>query len=484
MTSSPPPEPAHNLTGLPSSGAMIAGKYLLGEVIGVGGMGVVLAGEHVELQQPVAVKLLLPRVALYPGARDRFVREARAAARIPGEHAVRILDVGTTEDGVAYMTMERLEGSDLSALLQQRGQLPATEAVDFVLQAIEGVSAAHAVGVVHRDLKPSNLFLAQRKGGRSIVKVLDFGISKTLTGSDAVAMQTLTDPNAPIGSPQYMAPEQIVDGRSVDARADLWALGVILYELLSGQPPFDAASISHLFVKILHEPQRPLSEMRPDLPEALVGVIAACLTKDPGLRVASCAELRRLLLPFASERMRARLANAHDAEGEGEAPIASSPRAAFNSVPASASTDAFRATELQGEARGRGSKPGLVAAAALVLAAAAVFAALRTGSAPPPGGGPTVATTAAASTPPPSVMPAQSATAASAADPPDAASSAPTSASGEPAVSPDATTLQPLQGAASSVPRAAAAPPVARPTGPRPATSTRVKGLGDIRPID
>ena len=481
MTSSPsPPEPAHNLTGLPASGAMIGGKYLLGEVIGIGGMGVVLAGEHVELQQPVAVKLLLPRVALYPGARDRFVREARAAARIPGEHAVRILDVGTTEDGVAYMTMERLEGSDLSALLQQRGHLPATEAVDFVLQAVEGVAAAHAAGVVHRDLKPSNLFLAQRKGGRAIVKVLDFGISKTLTGSDGSALQTLTDPHAPIGSPQYMAPEQIIDGRSVDARADLWALGVILYELLSGQPPFNAASVSHLYVKILHEPQRPLGEMRPDLPEGLVGVIAACLVKDPGLRVASCAELRGLLLPFASPRMRARLTDTHDAEGEGEAPIASSRRATFSSVPAGASTDAFGDTELQGEVRGPRSKRGLVAAAALVLAAVAVVAALRVGAARPSGRGPTV-TTAAASTPaPPRVMPAQSAPAASATGP----SSAPTGASAEPPSSAEATSPQPVKGAVSSAPRATTAPPDARPTEPRPTATGRVRDLGDIRPID
>lgn len=467
---------------VPVEGEVLAGKYRVERVLGKGGMGVVVAATHLQLGLRVAIKFLLEDAS--KETVSRFIREARAAVRLKSEHAARVLDVGDLPDGAPYMVMEYLEGNDLSHLVRSQGALPTAEAVLYVLHTCEAMAEAHSIGIIHRDLKPANLFLTRGADGALTIKVLDFGISKTLTGSDAVAMQTLTDPNAPIGSPQYMAPEQIVDGRSVDARADLWALGVILYELLSGQPPFDAASISHLFVKILHEPQRPLSEMRPDLPEALVGVIAACLTKDPGLRVASCAELRRLLLPFASERMRARLANAHDAEGEGEAPIASSPRAAFNSVPASASTDAFRATELQGEARGRGSKPGLVAAAALVLAAAAVFAALRTGSAPPPGGGPTVATTAAASTPPPSVMPAQSATGASAADPPDAASSAPTSASGEPAVSPDATTLQPLQGAASSVPRAAAAPPVARPTGPRPATSTRVKGLGDIRPID
>ena len=265
MTSSPPPEPAHNLTGLPSSGAMIAGKYLLGEVIGVGGMGVVLAGEHVELQQPVAVKLLLPRVALYPGARDRFVREARAAARIPGEHAVRILDVGTTEDGVAYMTMERLEGSDLSALLQQRGQLPATEAVDFVLQAIEGVSAAHAVGVVHRDLKPSNLLLLDQPDGSLYVKVADFGIAKALKSDLAVDRPEDTSDGWMLGSPAYMSPEQM-GGGGVDARSDMWALGVIIYECLTGRLPFPGRSVAELIINMSVGRFDPPSNVRPTLP--------------------------------------------------------------------------------------------------------------------------------------------------------------------------------------------------------------------------
>ncbi len=327
------------LEGLPGPGELLAGKYRLREALGVGGMGVVVAGEHVRLEQPVAVKMLLPRVALLPGARGRFVREARAAAKIPGEHVVRILDVDTTPEGIAYMIMERLEGVDLGALAAERGHLDPTAAVDIVLQGLEGVAAAHAAGVVHRDLKPSNLFLARQRDGRTVVKVLDFGISKTLS-TEGDASQTLTDPNAPIGSPQYMAPEQITDGRSVDGRADIWSVGVMLYELISGQSPFEATSISHLYVKILHEQPPPLAKLRRGVPVGLSRVIEACLAKDRGARVQTVQELSAMLLPFASPRARAMLASRDDVE----APSVPAVVASLRSVAATSDADALGAT--------------------------------------------------------------------------------------------------------------------------------------------
>ena len=455
---------------LPGSGDVLAGKYRLGETLGAGGMGVVVAGEHIHLEQPIAVKMLLPHVALMPGARDRFVREARAAAKIPGDHAVRILDVDATPEGIAYMIMERLEGADLGALLAERGRLEPVEAVDLILQGLAAVAAAHAAGIVHRDLKPSNLFVARGRDGRTLVKVLDFGISKTLSASGD-ASQTLTDPNAPIGSPQYMAPEQITDARSVDARADIWSVGVMLYELIAGQAPFEAASISHLYVKILHEPAPPLPQLRRGVPPGLVRVIEACLAKDRNERVQTAEELRAMLLPFASPRARAQWAARDDAD----APSVPAVVASLRIVPATSDVEALGQTMPASPSSPR-RRRGLVAAAAGVLAGAALlFLGLQSGSTGTAQDVSSTAESAPASTGP-AVVPGPS---------PEDAPAAPASATASAAASAGAA-APPVT--APSAPSAPPARPAVRPAAPAPSpaptTTAKVKDLRDIRPLE
>jgi serine/threonine-protein kinase len=208
-------------------GRVLLGKYRIEHVLGHGGMGMVLGARHLELGELFALKLLLPHALADEDLKHRFAREARAAARLKGEHAARVHDIGRLEDGAPYMVMEYLEGTDLRALLRARGPLPAAEAVDYMLQACHAIREAHALGIVHRDLKPANLFLARRPDGSACMKVLDFGISKEL-GSVA---GDLTKTGELLGSPLYMSPEQMVRRRDVDGRSDVWALGVVLYEL-------------------------------------------------------------------------------------------------------------------------------------------------------------------------------------------------------------------------------------------------------------
>lgn len=284
-------------------GEVLAGKYRVERIIGYGGMGVVVAAMHEQLQELVAIKLLLPAVGKRPDYTQRFVREARAAVKIKSAHVARVLDVDTLSDGRLYMVMEYLEGKDLAQLLADRGPLPEAEAVDYVLQVCEALAAAHAIGIVHRDLKPSNLFLTDTGSGVPLVKVLDFGISKVTgelmggPGNDA----RLTGESALIGSPLYMSPEQIRSARDVDARADVWALGVILHELLSRETPFIADNHAALLASIVADPPTLLREHRPDASPAIEAVIARCLEKDPSRRVQSVLELARALSAFAKE---------------------------------------------------------------------------------------------------------------------------------------------------------------------------------------
>jgi serine/threonine-protein kinase len=204
--------------------------------------------------------------------------------------------VGTLESGAPYLVMEYLDGQDLSSLVKSRGGLPIAEAVEYLLQACEGLAEAHAMGIVHRDLKPANLFLVRRSDGRFSVKVLDFGISKVTGPGSEVA---LTSTNMAMGSPLYMSPEQIRSAKSVDHRSDQWALGVILYELLAGRAPFGGETIPEVSVKIAMEPPPPLSAARGDVPPALEAVILRCLEKDRERRFANVADLAQALLPYA-----------------------------------------------------------------------------------------------------------------------------------------------------------------------------------------
>lgn len=278
-------------------GDALAGKYVVERVLGAGGMGVVLAAHQLGLDRTVAVKLMLPGRLVAPDALARFLREARATARLRSHHVARVFDVGITETGAPYIVFELLDGVDLGALLKRGGPLPVDEAVEYVLQACEGIAEAHAAGLVHRDIKPSNLFLTTHADGSPCVKVLDFGITKE-TGAGLA----LTETQQAIGSPLFMSPEQMQSSRDVDARADLWSMGVVLYELLTGCLPFQADSVQHLCAKIFFTAPTPPSALRPDLHPTLEAVILRCLEKEPEARWPSIAAFAAALGPFAPQR--------------------------------------------------------------------------------------------------------------------------------------------------------------------------------------
>lgn len=281
----------------PASGEVIAGKYEVESLLGVGGMGVVVGARHIQLGQRVAVKFM--RAGATDGqAASRFLREARAAAALSSEHVTRVLDVGTLDTGAPYLVMEYLAGVDLSDVLRKDGPMSASHAVGIVLQACEAIAEAHALGIVHRDLKPSNLFVSMRKDGTTLIKVLDFGISKTADldarGSDG----NLTASGFAMGSPSYMSPEQVRNARAVDARSDIWALGVIVFELVTGVRPFDGAGVGETLARIVSEQPPSVRQYRPDLPEGLALVIAQCLERRLERRFQSVAELALKLCPY------------------------------------------------------------------------------------------------------------------------------------------------------------------------------------------
>jgi serine/threonine-protein kinase len=284
-------------------GDVLAGKFRVERVLGVGGMGVVVAAMHLQLNQRVALKFLLPDVLKSPELVARFHREAQSTTRIKSEHVVRVIDVGTLESGAPYMVMEFLEGQDLAQLIKQRGGLPGQEAIEYLLQACEALAEAHMLGIVHRDLKPANLFLTQHADGTPLIKVLDFGISKAVLEDEAPG-QGLTQTQAVMGSPQYMSPEQLKSSRSVDGRSDVWALGIILHELLTGETAFRADTIPQLYVAILSERPPPLRMRRPDAPAGVEAIILRCLEKDPLHRFADIAAFATALGEFAPTRAR------------------------------------------------------------------------------------------------------------------------------------------------------------------------------------
>jgi len=279
------------------SGVVLAGKFRIERVLGRGGMGVVVSAHHLQLDERVALKFLLPEALGNSEAVQRFAREARAAVKIKSEHVARVTDVGTLDSGSPYMVMEYLQGTDLGELVASQGALPIVDAIEFVLQACEAVAEAHALGIVHRDLKPSNLFLTRRADGSPCIKVLDFGISKVTTGRDSEMGMTKTA--TVMGSPLYMSPEQMASARDVDARTDIWAIGAILHELVTGSVPFMADTMPQLCAKILQEAPVPLCEVRPDAPPGLQAVVQRCLQKKPSDRYPTIADLAADLLPYA-----------------------------------------------------------------------------------------------------------------------------------------------------------------------------------------
>jgi eukaryotic-like serine/threonine-protein kinase len=292
----------------PATGDVIADRYRVEHVLRAGGMGVILKAEDLHLGQVVAVKLLLPALAQDKATLARFQRETRALARLHSEHIAHILDSGTDVALGPYLVMEYLHGADLGDVLKSAGSLPVAQAADYVIQACKGLSAVHALGIIHRDLKPSNLFLARGEDGSEIVKVLDFGIAKAI-GDDLLGLDhVLTEPNMAIGSPRYMSPEQVRSAKHIDTRADIWALGIILYELVAGRPPFDSAAASALCAAIVVDEPPDLRRFAPHAPLEFVALVCRCLSKKPADRVTDVGELVARLLPFAELESRRPLA--------------------------------------------------------------------------------------------------------------------------------------------------------------------------------
>ncbi len=273
---------------------MIAGKYKVQRVLGAGGMGIVVEALHLSLEEKVAIKFLKPEALENAASVARFAREARASARIKSEHVCKVADV-LVEDGVPYLVMEYLEGKDLDELVRTNGPLRVEDGVDYVLQACEALAEAHMAGIVHRDLKPANLFLSRRADGSPCVKVLDFGISKVQpkAGSQDAAM---TATSSLLGSPLYMSPEQMKAVKEVDARTDVWSVGVILYEILTGDRPFVGDTVPAICAQILSEPPIPLAGRVPPMLEA---AILKCLEKRPEDRFQNVAELAEALRDVA-----------------------------------------------------------------------------------------------------------------------------------------------------------------------------------------
>ena len=280
--------------GRPLPGDVLGGKYRIVGKLGEGGVGVVYEAEHLKLDQRVAIKMLHPRFACIPASVKRFEREARATSRLRSPHVAAVLDVDELPDGTPFMVMELLTGTDLTGVLRERGKLPVTEAVDLVLQACLAMSAAHALGIVHRDLKPSNLFVAE-EGNIARLKVVDFGISKSLVDDDDLTMTETS-----LGTPAYMSPEQIRSAKHVDARADVWSLGVILYRLLSGKLPFRGQGATGIAVAVATEAPTPIAENGTEIPAGLEAAMLRAMEKDVTARWQNVEALSEAIAPFGS----------------------------------------------------------------------------------------------------------------------------------------------------------------------------------------
>jgi serine/threonine-protein kinase len=265
-----------------ASGTVIAGKYRVEHTLGQGGMGTVLCATHLLLGTRIALKILHPEMARDRNIFERFLREGRASAQLRSEHVCKVSDVGTVDE-LPYLVMELLEGRDLGTMVKTHGPMPPVMVCEYVLQACCGLAEAHAAGIVHRDLKPGNLFLTRRPDGSALVKVLDFGVAKAPDSGDF----SLTRTSSVMGSPGYMSPEQLRSTKDVDARSDIWSLGVVMFELMAGHQPFLAQSITELALRVAMDPTPTLTQV----PPAFVEIVERCLEKDPARRYQDVAAL-------------------------------------------------------------------------------------------------------------------------------------------------------------------------------------------------
>ncbi len=399
-----------------AAGEVVAGKYRVDGVLGFGGMGIVCAATHLELQTSIAIKFVRPERGVDDRAVARFLTEARAAAQLRSQHACRVMDCGRLDTGVPYIVMERLIGSDLRALMDTTGALSLASAVDYALQACEALAEAHSKHIVHRDVKPENLFLTEGPAGAPCLKVLDFGISKQL--GPLRSGRALTEPTESMGSPLYMSPEQMIDPAGVDSRTDIWSLGVVLYELTTGQPPFSGETTPQLCASVMTTQPLPLRQHRAEISEALSRVILRCLEKDRERRFRDVGQLAAALRAVELEG-----SSASDAEPSGgPAEVVSIP-----GVPA----------------RGFGLRVGVV----LVLLAAAGLAAYALGRSPTQPHGPDAAISA-------SSVPLSAPAPSTAVEPPPATSTS---------AAPKTTKRAPLKG---SAPLAASSTPLPAPSAP------------------
>jgi serine/threonine protein kinase len=283
------------------SGDIVAERYRIGPVIGAGGMGIVYKAQHVELGTSVAIKVIRPDIAQNSSLWRRFAREARALAALHNKHVVRVHDAGTLPSGLRYLVMELLDGTDLRRLLSDQGTIPVPTAVDHVLQVCSALGDAHRLHIIHRDIKPENIFLARFRACDPTIKLLDFGVARFLDDAGQ-----LTVPGRGMGSPRYLSPEQLQNPGSADQRSDLWGVGLLLYELISGLSPFHDMNTAQVCLTIVQGPIPSIDARRPELPRALSDAIMRCLEIDPARRFQSADELSAALEPFSSRHVQAK----------------------------------------------------------------------------------------------------------------------------------------------------------------------------------
>jgi len=290
---------------LPQPGSIIDGRYRICAVIGEGGMGAVLSAVDLQTGNTVALKVILPEYVHDPAAVRRFVSEARTASALGNPHVAQLLNAGWLGGGLPYMVLEFLTGSSLGKLIQHGRTLSIPQAANYMLQACEGVADAHAKSIVHRDLKPSNLFVTQGVDGAAHIKVLDFGISKVSEQDANTLGGELTQSNMLLGSPRYMSPEQLRCAKAVDARTDIWAIGVMLHRLVSGKLPFEAESVGGHLALIMSASPIALRVHAPDASEELELVVARCLQRELRRRYQDVGQLAEALAPFVGTQQAA-----------------------------------------------------------------------------------------------------------------------------------------------------------------------------------